>query len=77
MTITQKINEIEKEITDHHYDKYIITSKSISENFAARLGQAKKNTYFDEKLKNVSKNVTLNKKKMNLLKMDYMVWQKR
>ena len=40
MTITQKINEIEKKITDHHYDKYITTSKSISENFAARLGQA-------------------------------------
>ena len=37
------INEIEKKITDHDHDKYIITpefNKLRAENFAARLAQA-------------------------------------
>ena len=39
-----KINEIEKKITDHNHDKYIITpefNKTTSENFVVRLKQAK------------------------------------
>ena len=65
------INEIEKKITDHNYDKYITTSefdKLISENSAARLKQVKlatksdianfvNNTDFDGKLKNLNKKI--------------------
>ena len=39
-----KINETEKKVLDHNHDKYITTqdfNKSMSENFAARLAQAK------------------------------------
>ena len=41
--MTQKINEIEKKITEHSHDKYITTpevNKLTAENFAARLAQA-------------------------------------
>ena len=63
------INEIEKKITDHNYDKYITNpefDKLISENSAARLKQVKvatksdianfvNNTDFDDKLKYLNK----------------------
>ena len=65
-----KVNEIEKKITDHNHDKYIITpefNKFTSDNFAASLKQAnfagKKDianlvnkTDFDNKLKEVISN---------------------
>ena len=68
-----KINEIDyKIIIDHDHDKYINTqefNKLTLENFAARLAQANlasknyianfvKKTDFDEKPKNLHKNVT-------------------
>ena len=73
-----KINEIEKEITDHNHDKYNATpefNKLTSENFAERLKQANlagksdngifvNKTDFDNKLS------TQAKKNMYLLKMD-------
>ena len=72
---TEKINEIEKKITDHDHNKYITTQefdKLPSENFAARLAQTNlarkhdianfvKKTDFDAKLNNSIKNVTSNK----------------
>ena len=65
-----KINEIEKKITDHDHDKYITTqefNKLTSDNFTVRLTQANltsKNdiSYFNDKLKNLNKKVTSNKK---------------
>ena len=45
-----KINEIEKKTTDHDHAKYITTqefNKLTSDNFAARLPQAKLATKFD------------------------------
>ena len=45
LTITQKINEIEKQILDHDHDKYITTpefNKLAAENFAARYHKQKK-----------------------------------
>ena len=76
-----EINEIEKKITDHDYDKYITTpefNKLTAENFAARLAQANlasksdianfvKKTDFDDKLKNLNKKVTSNKTKLLLV----------
>ena len=77
------INEIEKKITDHDHDKYIITpefDKLTWENFAARLAQAnltskidtgnfvKKKTDFEDKLnKNLNEKVTSNKSKYLLV----------
>ena len=73
-----KIYEIEKKMTDHdHSNKYITTqkfNKLTSENFTARLKQENltskndiadfvKKTDFDDKLKNLNKNVTSNKTK--------------
>ena len=73
-----KINEIEKKTTDHDHTKYITTqefNKLTSDNFAARLPQAKlatkfdiayfvkKKTDFDDKPKNLNKKVTSNKRK--------------
>ena len=72
-----KINKIEKKITDHEHDKYITTPEFIkltSENFAERLAQINlvskndiatsvKKTDFDNKLKNLNKEVTSNKSK--------------
>ena len=73
-----KINEIENKITtDHDHNKYITTqefNKLTSENFSARLAPANlaskndipnfvKMTDFDDKLKNLNKNVTSNKTK--------------
>ena len=73
-----KLTEIENKITtDHDHDGYITTQefhKLTSENFAARLAQGNlasksdianfvKKTYFHDKLKNINKNVTSNKKK--------------
>ena len=65
-----KINEIEKKSTDHDHDKYITTqefNKLTSDNFTVRLTQANltsKNdiSYFNDKLKNLNKKVTSNKK---------------
>ena len=63
-----KVNEIEKEITDHKHDEYITTSEFnmlTAENFAARLAQVNlvTKTYFDEKLINLKRKITSNKKK--------------
>ena len=72
-----KINEIEKKITDHDHDKYITTqeiNELTSENFVTRLAQANlaskndiaalvKRSDFDDKLKNLNKNVASNKRK--------------
>ena len=72
-----KINEIEKKITDHDHDKYITTqeiNELTSENFVTRLAQANlaskndiaalvKRSDFDDKLKNLNKNVASNKGK--------------
>ena len=76
-----KFNKIEKKITDHDHHKYITTqelNKLTSENISARLAQANlarkndiavlvKKTDFDEKLKNLNKNVTSNKTKHMLV----------
>ena len=61
-----KVNEIEKEITDHNHDKYITTpefNKLTEENFAARLTQANLVTKrdFDNKLSNLNRKITSNK----------------
>ena len=71
-------NEIENKITtDHDHDKYNTTqefNKLTSEDLSARLGQANlaskseianfiKKDRFNDKLKNLNKNVTLNKTK--------------
>ena len=55
-----KILDIEKKVTDHDHDEYITTSeinKLTTENFKARLSQAKlvTKTYFDAKLKSLNK----------------------
>ena len=84
LTITQKIVEIERNITDYVHDKYITTpelNKLTAENFAARLAQANlasksdianfvKKTDFDDKLKNLNKKVTSNKTKQLLVEND-------
>ena len=71
------MNEIEKRNSDHNHDKYSTTpefNKLAPENFAARLAQVNlasksdianfaKNTDFDDKLKDLNKNVTSNKTK--------------
>ena len=72
-----KISEIEKKINDHNHDKYITTpefNKFSAEIFAARLKQANlasksdianlvNKTDFDNKLKNLNKNITSSKTK--------------
>ena len=72
-----KINEFEKNITDHDHDKYIITpefNKLTAENFAVSLAQANLATKSDianfvdiadfiDQLKNLNKKVTSNKTK--------------
>ena len=72
-----KVNKIEKKITDYDHDKYITTqefNKLTAENSTARLAQANlaikchianfiKKTDFDDKLKNLNKNITSNKTK--------------
>ena len=60
LTITQKISELEKEITDDNPDKYITTpefNRLITENFIARLKQENlvTKTDFDYKLKYLNK----------------------
>ena len=77
-----KVSEIENKITiNHDHDKYITTqefNKLTSEHFTARLAQANlasksdsdnlvKMTEFDDKLKNLNKNVISNKTKNVLL----------
>ena len=73
------INEIENKIfTDHYHDKFITTQEfntfKTSENFASRLAKTNlasksdianfvKETDFNNKLKNLNKNVILNKTK--------------
>ena len=68
-----KINEIERKITDDDHDKYITTSqfnKLKTENFKARLAQADlvTSTDLDDKLKDISDRITLNKSKHLLVK---------
>ena len=77
-----KIDKVEKKATtDHDHAKYVTTqefNKLTSESFAARLAQANsankndtanfvKKRDFDDKLKNLSKKVTLNKEKYILI----------
>ena len=70
------MSEIEKKVTDHNHDKYITTSefnRLTTENFAARLAQAKlvPKTDFDAKLTNLNKKINSNKtKNIFLLKMN-------
>ena len=80
-----KISEIEKKITDHDHYKYITTPKIYkltAENLAARLAQADlasknnianfvKKTDFDDKLKNLNKNVISNKSKHLLIENEF------
>ena len=77
-----KINEIEKKITHHNHDKYIIIQefyKLKTDNFTATLKQANlaskndigdsvKKTDFDDKIKHLNKNLTSNKIKYVLIK---------
>ena len=63
-----KINEIEKEITDHNHEKYITTpefNKLTAEKFAVRAAQANlvTKTDFDDKLKNINKKINSKKTK--------------
>ena len=63
-----KISDIEKIITDHDHDKYIITSEFdtlTKENFKARLAQANlvTETDFDVDFKDISKQIPPNKSK--------------
>ena len=63
-----KINEIEKELTDHDHDKYIATpefNKLTAEYFAARLKQANLVTKsdFDDNLKSLHQKINSNKTK--------------
>ena len=76
-----KISKTEKQISDHEHDKYLTTPEFDNlneENFAARLEQVNlasknniaalyKKTDFANKLKNLNKNVTSNKKELNEL----------
>ena len=70
-----KINELEKERTNHKHDKYITTpdfNKLTAENFALRLAQANlmTKTDFDTKLSSLNREITSNKTKhICLLKM--------
>ena len=79
------ISEIENKITDHNHDKYITTqefNKLMSEKFASGLAQANlaskndiaalvKKTDFDDKLKNLNKEVTSNKSKHLLVENEF------
>ena len=70
----EKINDVEKKITDHNHDKYITTQELTAENFTARLKQANLESKsfiadfetkkdFDKKLKNLNKKFTSSKTK--------------
>ena len=66
---------IEKKVTDHDHDNYIITSefnKLTTENFAARLAQANLVTKadFDAKLTSLNKKTSQIKQNIYLLKMN-------
>ena len=67
-----KISEIEKKVSDHRHEKYITTPKFnrlTTENFKARLAQANlvTKTEFDSKLEDISKRITRNKTKHQLV----------
>ena len=87
-----KMSEIENKITtDHDHDEYITTqefNKLTLETFTARLAQAKlasqsdlanvvKKTDFNDKLKNLNKNLLQIKQNMCLMKMNQMSYQKK
>ena len=66
--MTQKLMKLKKKITDHKYDKYIITpefNKLTAENFAARLEQSNLVTKadFNNKLSSLNSKITSNKTK--------------
>ena len=78
----KKINQIEKKITDHDHGKYTQEfNKLTADNFAAKLKQASFSKqkwccwfckedfvkYFDDKLKNLNKKITSNKRKHVLI----------
>ena len=72
LTITQKVNEIEKKIIDHKHDKHITTSefnKLTAEKLAAGLAQANlvRKTDFDNKLLSLNKKITSNKTKHSIV----------
>ena len=85
-----KINEIEKKITDHSHDKYITTpefNKLTAENVAARLAQVNltsksdianfvKKADFDDKLKNLNKNLYQIKQNIYYLKTNLKNYKK-
>ena len=67
-----KINELEKEFTDHKHDKHITTpefNKLTAESFAVRLPQANliTKTDFDTKLSSLIREITSNKTKHLLI----------
>ena len=64
---------MEKKLTDHSHDKYIILHKLAVENFATRLAQANLVTKanFDGKLKNLTKNINSNKTKHLIVENDF------
>ena len=78
---------MEKTITDHDRDKYTTTpefSKLTAENFAVRLAQANlasqtdiaglvETINFDDKLKNINKNITSNKSKHLLVQNELLL----
>ena len=71
-----KVNEIEKKITDHSYDKYITTpefNKLTAKNFAARLAQENlvTKTDSDYKLSSLNKKITPNKTKHLLVENEF------
>ena len=62
-----KITEIEKKLTDHNRDKYVITPEfnTLAAVFNARLAQANlvTKTDFDAKLSSLNRKITANKPK--------------
>ena len=64
---------MEKKLTDHSHDKYITLHKLAVENFATRLAQANlvTKTNFDEKLKNLTKNINSSKTKHLIVENDF------
>ena len=73
-----KVNEIEKEMTDHSHEKYITNpefNKLTAENFAARLAQANlvTKTDFDDKLINLNKKNNSNKTKHLIVENEFKI----
>ena len=71
-----KVNEIEKQITDHSHDKYITTlefNRLTAEKFAARLPQSNlvAETEFDDALSSLNRKISSNKTKYLLVENEF------